>query len=325
MATYVRTQSIEHPVGERGRVSIKVTEGDVQIQGVAGSDARIRATFEIRASSDDEADRIFEAIKLEVASGAGVLSVEEPSGGPSIGKVISRLFGGLGYDDLAVEAYLPAGVELHLAVVSSDVEASGLRGDQRYATVSGDMLLNDTGGTVHLNAVSGDATIRASEPISVFAEAVSGDLVVVTPQLLALRASSVSGDVELEAELAPGGDFRVETVSGDFSVGLLGPAVFDVRGLSTDVNSELDHRLEGRSDRRRLVIGQGGPTVVFSSMSGDIDVRRPRHLDPRPTAPRPAPTAPGADAQMEILQQLERGEISVDEATRRLAGGSTDA
>jgi hypothetical protein len=31
-----------------------------------------------------------------------------------------------------------------------------------------------------------------------------------------------------------------------------------------------------------------------------------------------------ADDQLEILQALERGEIDVDEASRRLAGGTTD-
>ena len=52
-------------------------------------------------------------------------------------------------------------------------------------------------------------------------------------------------------------------------------------------------------------------------MSGDVNVRRPRRIAPfqRPTQPEPA-------TELEILRALERGEISVDEATRRLAGGA---
>ncbi len=135
--------------------------------------------------------------------------------------------------------------------------------------------------------------------------------------LRSLRANTVSGDVELEAELAADGDFRVETVSGDLVVGLIGNATFEVHGISTDVSSELDHRLEGQVDRRRLIIGSGGPRLVFNSMSGDLDVRRPRRIAPAVAAKAPAPAT-----QLEILHALERGEIDVDEATRRLAGGA---
>src|SRR5207247_6033412 len=114
--------------------------------------------------------------------------------------------------------------------------------------------------------------------VAVEVQSVSGDVTISTPLLRRLRANAVSGDVELEAELAADGDFRVETVSGDLVVGLLGSATFEVHGLSTDVNSELDHRLEGQVDRRRLIIGKGGPRLVFNSMSGDVDVRRPRRI-----------------------------------------------
>jgi hypothetical protein len=86
-----------------------------------------------------------------------------------------------------------------------------------------------------------------------------------------------------------------------------------------------------------VTVGAGGPTVLFNSMSGDLAINRPRRLDrvvPQPPAapiPPPAPlagapmppapsTAPSAADQLEILQALERGEIDVDEASRRLTG-----
>ena len=72
-------------------------------------------------------------------------------------------------------------------------------------------------------------------------------------------------------------------------------------------------------------------------MSGDLSINRPRRLDrlvpqppaaPAPPAP-PTPAAgaapstqpPTAEEQLAILQALERGEIDVEEASRRLAGG----
>jgi hypothetical protein len=324
MTTYVRTQTIDHSIGEHGSVSLSVTSGDVRARAIPGGDAHLTATFAIRASSDTEADRIFEAIQLQVQRGDGQLSVEEHDGGLSLGSVIGRLFGGTGHADLTVEAEIPTAAGVRLAAVSSDMEVNGFLGEQHYRTVSGDLLLSQLGGSVQLETVSGDATLRADEPVALEAQSVSGDLTISTPLLRRLRANTVSGDVELEAELADEGDFQVETVSGDLVVGLLGNAIFEVHGLSTDVNSELDHRLEGQVDRRRLIIGKGGPRLVFNSMSGDVDVRRPRRLK-APVAsstPIPAPSPAEQTSQLDVLRALERGEITVDEATRRLAQGS---
>jgi hypothetical protein len=78
-------------------------------------------------------------------------------------------------------------------------------------------------------------------------------------------------------------------------------------------------------------VGSGGPEIIFNSMSGDLAIHRPRRLDRVPAPPpAPPPAAPAAppppklsdEEQMAILQALERGEISVEEAGRRLGGGS---
>jgi hypothetical protein len=323
MGSYVRTQSVDHNVGERGRVSLKVTSADVRMRGIPGAEAHIRATFEISASSDADADRIFDAVQLRVNRASGELSVEEHEGNHSVGSVIGRLFGAGGQYELTVEADVPAAAELQLTAVSSDVDATNLSGEQRYRTVSGDLSVSHGGGSVRLESVSGDATVHAEEALSIQSQGVSGDLNITTPTLRSLKANTVSGDVEVEAQLAKDGDFRVETVSGDLSVGLVGDATFEIRGLSTDVSSELDHRLEGQVDRRRLIVGSGGPRLVFNSMSGDVRVRRPRRLsaEPKPAGVVAEPTAAEKQSELDILRALERGEIDVDEATRRLAGG----
>jgi hypothetical protein len=59
-------------------------------------------------------------------------------------------------------------------------------------------------------------------------------------------------------------------------------------------------------------------------MSGDIEVRPPRRgsQPPPPPAPPPPPSVPNIaeHEQLAVLHALERGEIDVDEAARRLAG-----
>lgn len=323
MGTYVRTQNIDHTVGERGSVSLSVHSADVSTRGIAGADAHVRATFEIEAGSDADADRIFDEIKLSVSLADGELTAQERDNPDPLGKLFTRFFGGGGYE-LSVDAEIPSNAQLRLTAVSSDMDVKGLRGEQRYRSVSGDLSLSDVGGSVRLDTVSGDSTIRAVEPLELQVQGVSGDVNVTAPLLRSLRASTVSGDVELEAEFDASGDFRVETVSGDLTVGLLGSGTFEIHGLSTDVHCELDHRLEGQVDRRRLIVGDGGPRLVFNSMSGDADVRRPRRIgaSSRPARPAPEPSPAEKESQLEVLRALERGEIDVDEATRRLAGGA---
>ena len=331
MAVFYRTQTIEHPIGEFGRLTIKVTSSDAVLRGASGDTARVVANFQIRASSDEEADRIFEAAQLVAERGAGFLHVSEPDGNPSMSSLVGRIFSGRGVD-FDITADIPNSAALEFAGVSADVNVEGLLGDQQYATVSGDLSLTRLGGSARVNSVSGDVTMRADQPISVTADTVSGDLSVVAPVINGLRANAVSGDIDVEGQLALGEAYRIDTVSGDLSIALLGGATFEVRGISSDVSSDLDHRIEGRQDRRRVTVGVGGPEIIFNSMSGDLAIHRPRRLDrvpapPPPPAPPAAPELPkpSTEDQLAILQALERGEIDVDEAGRRLSGEATEA
>lgn len=323
MGTYVRTQTIDHAIGEKGNFTLSLRSSDVRLRAVAGGEAHVRATFEIEAGSDSDADAIFQEIQLRVLKGESDLTVEETDHG-DLGKIFTRIFRGHGDYELSVEAELPAEAGLRLSAVSSDVTASDLHGEQRYNTVSGDLSIVNAGGSVRLETVSGDASIRADEPLALHAQTVSGDLNILSPTLRSLRANTVSGDIQLEAELDADGDFRAETVSGDLSVGLVGSATFEIHGLSTDVSSDLDHRLEGQMDRRRLIVGNGIPRLVYNSMSGDVRIRHPRRIAPRAAAapPQAEPSPAQQEAQLDVLRALERGEIDVDEATRRLGGGA---
>jgi hypothetical protein len=337
MATYVRQQQVTHRIGPSGRLQVKLTESDVRIRPSEGDEVRLNATFEIAAGSDEEADRIFDEVKLIASARPSFLEVRSPSEdeprnlrqalGLPDGATLRSWITGRPRAELSLDVEAPRGCELRVETVSGDLVVEGMAGDQRYTTVSGDQYLTELGGSVRIGTVSGDATLRAQAEIELRAETVSGDLSVIAPRLEELRVSTVSGDLEVEGELAPKGEHRIESVSGDLRFGLVGSATFDVRGISTDIHADMAHRIEGRLDRRRIIIGSGQPTVVFSSMSGDIAVRHPRRVERRSdeTTPSSAEAAENAasSASIDVLRALERGEIDVDEATRRLAGGST--
>ena len=325
MTTFVRTQEIEHEIGERGQISLRVTNPDVEMRASDGNTARVRISFQIRAASESEADEVFDRLRYLVTEAADSLEVTEPKHGPGagIGSLV-RLFGS-GQVDASVEVHAPRHCDLRYSGVSSDLTAAGFQGQQQYRTVSGDLVLDAIGGEVRIKGVSGDISLRAAAPLTALeVNTVSGDVSAFAPRMEQIRVTTVSGDIELEGVLANGHDHRVETVSGDLSLGVTDHLTVEVRGLSTDADIRLPHRSEGSRDRRRYVIGDGTAHVLFSSMSGDIEVRPPRRTGSAPLPPpppvAPQPPAPDASVQMAVLLALERGEIDVDEAARRLAG-----
>lgn len=336
MATFVRTQQIEHDIGPEGRFALRVTSPEVEIRAIDGGTARLRIEFELRAASDAHADEAFDRLQYVVDRGSGSLEVSEPKRSSSGLFSMGILAHSSDRVEVRVIAELPRRAYVAAAAVSADVTVVGLRGAQEYKTVSGDLVLSDLGGSLTVNGVSSDVSIRAEEPISLRGNTVSGDLSAIAPRFDGAHITTVSGDIELEGDFGPQRVHRFETVSGDLSLGAVGGLTLEVRGLSSDVDVSVAHRSEGSRDRRRYVIGDGAASVQFSSMSGDVSVHAARRVGaPRPPAP-PAPLAPPAppippDApvmsatdELTVLRALERGEIDVDEASRRLGGHGSD-
>jgi hypothetical protein len=124
----------------------------------------------------------------------------------------------------------------------------------------------------------------------------------------------------------------IETVSGDVDVE-------SSSGLTVEVRKGID--LGGGPKQR--VVGDGAARLRFRSLSGDLHVmgagadkgvknsRFSQFSPPAPPVPpvppepqlRPTPPADTGPSSLEILQALERGEIDVDEAARRLEGANS--
>ena len=167
---------------------------------------------------------------------------------------------------------------------------------------------------------------------------VSGDIEVRAATLSSVQVATTSGDFRIAGRFAGAGPFTIETVSGD---GLLAPAgdlQVQLATVTGDLNSEFDGPTVSRG-RRSLTIGRSGPLVTVRSLSGDLHVVRPIVVAPaqdgaqampgdRTGAP-PRSAEPGGagnhaiataydEARLRILRSLERGEIDVAEAGRRL-------
>lgn len=307
-ATRVDAQTTEHPIGPDGFVVIRLRSGNVRLHGTDGDRVIVRSRGG-RSLAD-----------LAIETGDGSLSIGAESHSADL--------------DLDV----PAGVSIVVEAASADLSARGLGGDQRYRTSSGDVILSDVGGTIAVEAVSGDVEVTALGGSTLTLRTVSGDVSLAAATLLALEIATTSGEIEVAGQFDGDGPFRIESVSGDTRLSPVNDVRVEMETISGDLSSRLDAHRDDSSGRRVLVIGQGGPTISIRSTSGDARVDRERVILPvsgrppatsgRPTAPTP-PDAPMPELEvasdipdgddLEILRALERGEIDTTEAGRRLA------
>ena len=314
--------TLEHQVGPRGRFTLRQSSGDVAIRGVEGGAIRVR--------SKDGRD-LQELFKVDISDGAVELRQIERLG---IGlQIFSRREGG----DLAIE--VPHGATVSIDTQSADVEASDLSGAKSFRSASGEITLTRLAGAVEVETVSGEIEIDGQAPLDIAARSVSGDVRVRVPTIRRLELATTSGDIRLDAELTGDGPFTVRSISGDATiVGRNGFRV-EAESITGDLSSDLPSKRESIPGRKVLTVGRPGPTLTFRSVSGDFHVAAPRDAATLEIAPRDdAPVAssepeagaaasppedealaPAEDDRMEILRALERGDITVAEATDRLS------
>ena len=336
MTTTTNGAVLEHEIGATGRFHLRQTSGSIRVRGVDGAVARVR---------DRDGRPLADSFKIE--AGDGELSLTAPD---RFGLDLVFGLGRRSSPDLDVD--LPRSAVISIETASGDLEAADLIGRLKVRTASGDLTLNGLAGSLELDSVSGEAHIAATGALDLRARTISGDLAVRGPRLGRAEVGTTSGDVRIDAELAGSGPFGIETVSGDATiVGRMGLRI-EARTVTGDLRSELPHRRDAGPGRKLLIVGDGAIPFTFRSVSGDLRVTTPRDSLPtgagmdQPVAPV-APLAPEAPAtpaatsatpetvppvapadraagrrevaRMDVLRALEREDLSVEAAMRRIA------
>jgi hypothetical protein len=145
------------------------------------------------------------------------------------------------------------------------------------------------------------------------ASTTSGRIRIDAIRIEGVQARSVSGRLELAGGPSPEHEHRLESLSGSVDIETSTGTTLVARTVSGRLVAADDVQRTQWHGASALVWGGGETIVHVRTVSGDIALRR---RDPRSGV---APEMPPADALLDALDALARGEIDVDEADRRLA------
>jgi hypothetical protein len=208
---------------------------------------------------------------------------------------------------------VPAECAVKVSSVSGGTSITDIQGECDVRSVSGEVTLLGVKGPMRLDTVSGSVAGQNLSGV-LRAKTVSGALNLRTSDFPQAEINTVSGDVLLETSLHEG-PYGIHSVSG--SARLIVPptagCVVDLHSLSGQFGSDLPvNMVDRRPGNTHADVQGGGPQVHMKSVSGCL------WLETTDKSAIPVPPAP--PSRHELLDRLERGEISVDETLTALRG-----
>jgi hypothetical protein len=260
-------------------------KGAVEIVNVSGAihvTAWDRPEVHVAARLDNSAERV----DVQSEQGRTVVRVVLPG--------LSFMSGGSA--DLNVQ--VPRGSRIDVSSVSATVKVTGIQGEQRLHSVSGDISADIDGEDAEIKTVSGDVRLRGSgRPGRLHVTTVSGDLHVEhaageveagtvngsieahVDQASSVRASTTSGSMRFDGTLLADASLEAKTLSGQLRVRAQGTEgyQYDVSTFSGHIDDCFDRQPERTSryspgERLNGTVGAGHAHVSIRSMTGTVDL-----------------------------------------------------
>lgn len=250
--------------------------------------------------------------------------------------------------------------EIALQAMSGDVRAIRTSGDLALQSASGDLVAEGTSGRLSAHTASGDVRVTSTRIDGFQIQTANGDILI--DALLggdgSFRAQTASGDVQLTLRSAadgqePAATLAFQTVSGDARVAApfrqtdrrLWQAGADDRGPRLEVTTVNGDLAAGCAEVERITAPAPSPALLTedappSPPSSSVQPASPpesighpehgprREGEPATTEARPGPgpsMAHGAASRLAVLAAVERGEIDIEEALRRLDAADATA
>ena len=263
------------PASPQGAVEISNVAGSVDVQGWDKPEVSVTGTI----GKDVE--------RVEVTGDDNRISIRVvlPSG---------HSWGSRTDSEAHLIVHLPADSSLSTSLVSADLKISGVKGDAKLQTVSGNVT-GDVGGDVRANVVSGDIKLTAMSAKMIEVKAISGNIVltggnaeaevttvsgdatVTLGTVTRVRIKGISGTLKSSVALSPDAQFESETVSGDVKgrnlpanlprISMFNPSAAALQNCFGPKPTDIHH---GSGQRVTFKTGDTHASVHISTKSGDV-------------------------------------------------------
>ncbi len=225
---------------------------------------------------------------------------------------------------------VPKNCSIKASSVSSQILIDGLEGDIDVQGVSGALDLSNLQGKFDFNNVSGKITAEnLVGPLQM--NNVSGKVQVSSSQILSIVGKTVSGNVVIETPLVEG-PYDFKSVSGNTSIITPEDAACTIRINSVSGKAKVNLPVTSKSGVRNkqvIEVAGGGPEVNVKSVSGVLKIGSPNFVKtespqieveapPIKAVVQSVQPAPQPKTQMQILQEIEDGKLSVEDALQQM-------
>lgn len=208
---------------------------------------------------------------------------------------------------------VPHACAVEASVVSSTLSIQSIEGELKASTVSGDMTLKDIGGGLQISSVSGNVSGEGLTG-KLNLSTVSGGVRLSGENLDLAKVTTVSGDIHIGTSRGEG-PYSFQSVSGNVFLSINQEAGFTVKMHSVSGNLQTALPLSNRyrsGGTLNAEVGGGGIEITMNSVSGDLHLEAPGVSTPQPQS------QPDQVSRREVLEQIARGEMSVEEGVEKL-------
>lgn len=290
-AKIVRNVEKTFAVQPGGRLLVTTEGGNISVQTAASSEVRVTARQTIRASTDEEADRLLEKLTLTLAQAGDEITAEAKFDRGTYG---GWFRGSRGVQvDFIVE--VPERFNAELRTSGGNIDVGNLAGRLEARTSGGNINLQRIDGEVEARTSGGNVSLRegtartrlhtsgghirvnrAAGPLEV---STSGGHVTLEAVDRLVSARTSGGNVAVVLTAPPAADTSLSTSGGDVSMRLPAGSAFrldaSTSGGSVNATGLTITLAQGGVGKSRLVgdVNGGGPVVKLRTSGGNIRVR----------------------------------------------------
>lgn len=230
----------QFPLKNGGLVTLKNSNGKVEIEGWDKEEFYMEAEKQVKAGSREKAEKMLAEVEIMIDQSANEISIEAREPQQNSG-FWDWIFGDEMSVNINYKLRVPRDCRLQIDNTNGSVEISSVEGEIRLETTNGKIVANNIGGTVEGHTTNGS---------------------------IKTQISSINDR----------GSIQFTTTNGSIETTLPGNASFELRARTTNgsINTDFPVNISGKyvGSRVESSVNGGGPLVFLQTTNGSINIHQ---------------------------------------------------